>query len=300
MAPAADGPRPVIGRIARRAYGLLLVTHPVPSAAYVVAVGIFAWVAALAAHRSLDPGALARVLVAMGGAQAAIGATNDLVDQPLDAPSRPEKPLVRGLITPEAALMVAVVGSGALLLLITPLGLAVLLLGLLVEGLGLAYDFGLKRTPWSGLLYAVYFPLIPLLAWVVFGRWQPFLPWIVPLGAALGAAMNVANSLPDLEADLAHGVRGLPHVLGPRRGLLVTWVIPPVVVALLWLLDLTHAVPARPAGMWIASVFAVASTAATWWLYRLRPTTTTLRTTFYVQAVGVVGLGAAWLAAVAF
>jgi 4-hydroxybenzoate polyprenyltransferase len=300
MAASTAIPPQRLRALARRAYGLLLVTHPVPSAAYVVAVGIFAWLAALAAHRSLDPGALARVLVAMGGAQAAIGATNDLFDQPLDTPSRPEKPLVRGLIAPEHALVVAIIGSAALLLLITPLGLAALLLGLLVEGLGLAYDFGLKRTPWSGFLYAVYFPLIPLLAWVVFGRWQPFLPWIVPLGAALGVAMNVANSLPDLDADMAHGLRGLPHLLGLRRGLLVTWIIPPAMMALLWLLDLTRAVPARPAGMWIASLFAVASTAAAWWLYRLQPTSSMLRTTFYIQAVGVVGLGAAWLAAAAF
>jgi 4-hydroxybenzoate polyprenyltransferase len=297
MAKTATSLRRVI---ARRAYGVLRVTHPVPSLAYVVAVGFFAALAALAAHRSLAPDALARVLVAMGGAQAAIGATNDLFDQRLDAFSRPEKPLVRGLITPDYALVVAIIGSAALLLLITPLGLAALVLGLLVEGLGLAYDFGLKRTPWSGLLYAVYFPLIPLLAWTVFGRWQPFLPWLLPLGAALGVAMNVANSLPDLEADLAQDVRGLPHLLGLRRGLIVTWITPLAVMALLWLLDLTRVVPARAAGMWIATAFAVASTAAAWLLYRARPTSQTLRTTFLIQAVGVVGLAVAWLAAVAF
>jgi 4-hydroxybenzoate polyprenyltransferase len=297
MATSAASPRHLL---VRRAYGLLRVTHPVPSLAYVVAVGIFGALAALAAPRGLDAGALARVLLAMAGAQAAIGATNDLCDQPLDALSRPEKPLVRGLIAPEHALLVALTGSAALLLLLAPLGPLALLLGLLVEGLGLAYDFGLKRTPWSGLLYAVYFPLIPLLAWTVFGRWQPFLPWLVPLGAALGLAMNVSNSLPDLEADLAHGVRGLPHVLGLRRGLLLTWLTPPLVMALLWLLDLSHAVPARSAGIWIATVFAVGSPIVAWWLYRSRPGGGTLRTTFYIQALGVVGLGAAWLAAVAF
>jgi 4-hydroxybenzoate polyprenyltransferase len=286
--------------IARHAYGLLRVTHPVPSLAYVVAVGIFAALAALAAHRSLDVATLARVLLAMAGAQAAIGATNDLCDQSLDALSRPEKPLVRGLIEPKHALLVALTGSAAVVLLLPALGLPALLLGLLVEGLGLAYDFGLKRTPWSGLLYAVYFPLIPLLAWTVFGRWQTFLPWLVPLGAALGLAMNVSNSLPDLEADLAHGVRGLPHLLGVRRGLLLTWLTPPLVAALLWLLDLSHVVPARPVGMWIAAAFAFAAPLASWMLYRARPVARTLRATFYIQALGVVGLGAAWLAAVAF
>ncbi|HYM28025.1 MAG TPA: UbiA family prenyltransferase, partial [Steroidobacteraceae bacterium] len=249
---------------------------------------------------SLELATLARVLVAMAGAQAAIGATNDLCDQPLDRLSRPEKPLVRGLIRPEHALLVALAGSAAVLLLLPKLGLLALLLGLLVEGLGLAYDLGLKRTPWSGLLYAIYFPLIPLLAWTVFGRWQPFLPWLVPIGAALGLAMNVSNSLPDLEADLAHGVRGLPHQLGVRRGLLLTWLTPPAAVALLWLLDLSRVVPARALGMWIATVFAVVTPVAAWALYRRCPVPRTLRTTFYIQALGVVGLGAAWLAAVAF
>lgn len=286
--------------IARRAYGVLRVTHPVPSLAYVVAVGLFAVLAALAAHRNLDLGNLVRVLLAMGGAQAAIGATNDLFDLPLDRHSRPEKPLVRGLITPDDALVVAALGSAALLLLVTPLGLTALVLALLVEGLGLAYDFGLKQTPWSGLLFAVYFPLIPLLAWAVFGRWQPFLPWLLPVGAALGVAMNVANSLPDLEADLAQNLRGLPHVLGLRRGLLVTWLTPPAVMALLWLLDLTRAVPARPVGVGIASALVVGTTATAWLLYRASPTSQTLRTTFHIQAIGVVGMAVAWLAAVVF
>ena len=35
-------------------------------------------------------------------------------------------------------------------------------------------------------------------------------------GGALGAAAHLANVAPDLEDDLATGVRGLPHRLGPR------------------------------------------------------------------------------------
>ncbi|HEV2235888.1 MAG TPA: UbiA family prenyltransferase [Ktedonobacterales bacterium] len=278
---------------------MLLVTHPLPSLAYVIAVGGFAVVAAVAAHRSLDAGTLARVLVAVAGAQVAIGATNDLFDLPADTESQPAKPLVRGLITPDHALLVALGGSAALLLLLAPLGLLALTLGLLIEGLGLAYDFGLKRTPWSGLLFAIYFPLIPLLAWTVFGRWQPFLPWLLPVGAALGVAMNVANSLPDLEGDLAHGVRGLPHLLGLRRGLWVAWLTPPAVAALLWLLSLTGLVPAHAVDLTAATGFALASVASAYLLYQARPTPQTLRTTFFIQTIGVIGLAVAWLSGVA-
>jgi 4-hydroxybenzoate polyprenyltransferase len=38
--------------------------------------------------------------------------------------------------------------------------------------------------------------------------------WLVAAGAALGAAAHFANVAPDLEDDLATGVRGLPHRLG--------------------------------------------------------------------------------------
>jgi 4-hydroxybenzoate polyprenyltransferase len=289
--------RPGIGG---RALGLLLVTHPLPSALYVLAVGLFSWLAALAAHRPLDPATLARVLVAVACAQAAIGATNDYCDRALDLASRPSKPLVRGLLTTDQALGLAVVCSAAVLLLLPPLGLVALVLGLLVEGLGLAYDLGLKRTPASALLYAVYFPLIPLLAWAVFGRWQPFLPWVLPLGAALGIAMNVANSLPDLEADAAQGVRGLPHLLGPRRGLAVAWAAPPAALTLLWALDLSGAVPAHTPAMLLATAATILSVGAAVALYARNPRPPTLRLTFLIQALGVVALGTGWLAATAF
>ena len=43
----------------------------------------------------------------------------------------------------------------------------------------------------------------------------PMAPWwLVAAGAALGAAAHLANVAPDLEDDLATGVRGLPHRMG--------------------------------------------------------------------------------------
>src|SRR5258707_3305138 len=77
--------------------GLLLVTHPIPSALYVVAVALFSFLAAAAAHRAVDPWLLARVLAGVACAQVAIGTLNDYRDRALDAASKPAKPLVRGL-----------------------------------------------------------------------------------------------------------------------------------------------------------------------------------------------------------
>jgi geranylgeranylglycerol-phosphate geranylgeranyltransferase len=284
----------------RRAFGLLLVAHPIPSGLYVVAVALFALLAAGAARRALDPLLLARVLAGVACAQIAIGTLNDYRDRALDALSKPSKPLVRGLITPRMALVQAGIATLLALALFAPLGPLALLLGALIEGLGVAYDLWFKGTIVSGLLYALYFPLIPLLAWTVFGRYQPFLPWILPFGAALGIAMNVANSLPDLEDDLAAGVHGLPHVLGLRRGIAVAWITPPAMAGALVMLHALNIVPARPLGLALAVAAALLAGLLPLALYARRPQPTTLRTTFYVQALGVVALATAWLAAVAF
>jgi 4-hydroxybenzoate polyprenyltransferase len=284
-----------------RLLGYLLVTHPLPSAMYLVATVLLAPLAAAAAHRALDGGALIRALIGVGAAQVAIGSCNDYRDRELDAAAhRREKPLVRGLIAPGEALTLGLVATAVALVAFATLGPLALALGVLIVGLGLAYDFRFKGTPWSALLFALYFPLFPLLAWDVFGRWQPFLPWLLPIGAALGIAMNVANTLPDLEADRAAGMRGLPHLLGLRRGLLVAWATPPLVLALILLLHLTGLVPAHGPGLAIAVVAALAVPALCVLLYRRRPVPSTLRTTFLLQGFAVLALAGGWIASVAF
>jgi 4-hydroxybenzoate polyprenyltransferase len=197
------------------------------------------------------------------------------------------------------ALVQVFVATALVLALFAPLGPLPLLLGALIEGLGVAYDLWFKGTLVSGLLYAVYFPLIPLLAWTVFGRYQPFLPWILPVGAALGLAMNIANSLPDLETDRQAGVRGLPHLLGLRRGLVVALVTPPVVALVMLALSFARWAPGNQLWLLVALLAGLVSALVPLVLYLRRPTSTTLRTNFYIQALGVVALATAWFAAVA-
>ena len=82
---------------------------------------------------------------------------------------------------------------------------------------GWAYNAGLKRTPASvaGLRVGLRGPARRR------GRRRPGHTrrppggWSPP-GAALGAAAHLANVAPDLEDDLATGVRGLPHRMGAR------------------------------------------------------------------------------------
>ena len=180
------------------------------------------------------------------------------------------------------------------------LGPVAFVLGLLIEGLGLAYDLRFKGTPISAVLFALYFPLFPLLAWAVFGHWQPFLIWLVPLGAALGIAMNISNTLPDLEADSAAGMRGLPHLLGLRWGIALAWGLPLLVLGAMWLLTLTSLVPAHPAGLIIASAGGILAVLLPPVLYQRHPSPETFRLTFLLQGLGVLALAGGWIAAVAF
>jgi 4-hydroxybenzoate polyprenyltransferase len=297
----ADGSSARRVRAGDRLLGYLQVTHPLPSAMYVVGTALLSAVAATATHRTLDGGALAKALIGVGAAQVAVGSFNDYRDRALDAASnRLEKPLVRRAITPNEVVVLGLVASVIVLVAFATLGPQALALGILIEGLGLAYDFRFKGTPWSAVLFAVYFPLFPLLAWVVFGRWQPFLPWLLPIGAVLGIAMNVANTLPDLDADRKAGMRGLPHLLGLRRGLLVAWATPPLVLALMLVLHLTGIVPARGPGLLIAAIAGVVIPLVCALLYHARPARATLRTTFLLQGFGVIALAGGWIASVAF
>ncbi len=279
--------------------GLIQVTHPLPSLMYVIAVGLFAFLAAASHHQTPGGWPLARALLGVLCAQFAIGALNDYHDRAADAQTQPGKPLARGVIAPWEALAIFALGTIGVIALLGPLGVIPFILGLLIEGLGVAYDLWFKGTIVSAFLYAVYFPLIPLLAWALFGGWAPFLPWLLPFAAPLGVAMNIANTLPDLEGDLALGARGLPHLLGLRWGLAVAWLAPVVALALIWTLALTRLVPAGLPGLLVATAAVALSLGVAVALYLRRPAPETLKLTFYIQALGVLVLGGGWLAAVA-
>src|SRR5258708_38642113 len=89
--------------VARRLRGLVLVTHPVPSAMYVVATLFCALLASAAAHRSPSVPRLALGRLAVAWAEIATGALNDYRDRGLDAAGTRDTPIGRGLIGPRHA-----------------------------------------------------------------------------------------------------------------------------------------------------------------------------------------------------
>jgi len=196
-------------RALTRARGLALATHAGPT----FAVTLVATLLAVAA--GVEPGRVVLLCLAVLAGQASIGWSNDWLDADRDrAVARADKPVVQESVSPALLRWSAL---GAVLLSVTLsllLGLVPGLLLLLLVASGWAYNAGLKRTAASAVPYLVGFGALP--AGVVAAAPEtPAAPWwLVASGAALGGAAHLANVAPDLEDDLATGIRGLPHRLG--------------------------------------------------------------------------------------
>ena len=208
MARVAGRPTP-----AARLRALALATHLGPTVAVTT-------VATLLARTAGVPGGRTALLcVAVLAGQASIGWSNDWLDADRDrAVARSDKPVVQGAVGPDALRVAAFLALAVAIVLSLALGPApgVLLLGLVASGW--AYNAGLKRTTASIVPYVVGFGLLPA-GVVAAAPGTPAAPWwLIGAGAALGAAAHLANVAPDLEDDLATGVRGLPHRMGPHAG----------------------------------------------------------------------------------
>src|SRR2546423_12405889 len=133
-----------------------------------------------------------------------------------------------------------------MLLLLPPLPGLALLISLAYLALGQGYNLGLKATPFSGIVFALAIPLIPLYAFAGVGRTLPVLVWLVPLGVLLGVTLNLANSLPDIEEDAATGTQTLAVVLGVKRSFFACRFLIVASALLMGILTAVRVVPARP------------------------------------------------------
>ncbi|MFJ4823327.1 UbiA family prenyltransferase [Streptomyces bacillaris] len=208
---AMDGAAPVTQAVRwpGRAAGLALACHPGP------VVAVTALACALAAGVGLSPGRFVLVGAAVLAGQLSVGWCNDAYDAGRDARAgRRGKPVADGAV-PVRVVWGAAAVSG---LLCVPLSLACGLLAGTVHLAAVAaawlYNLRLKATVLSWLPYAVGFAALPSLAALAapgapWPRW-----WTVAAGALLGVAAHLGDTLPDIEADRAAGIRGLPHRLG--------------------------------------------------------------------------------------
>ena len=190
---------------------LALATHLGPTVAVTTVATL------LGAAAGVPAGRLVLLCVAVLAGQASIGWSNDWLDADRDrAVARADKPVVQGAVRPTTLRAAALGAAATSVVLSLLLGPAPGLLLLVLVASGWAYNAGLKRTAASGLPYLTGFGALPA-GVVAVAPGTPAAPWwLVVAGAALGGAAHLANVAPDLEDDLATGVRGLPHRLGPR------------------------------------------------------------------------------------
>jgi 4-hydroxybenzoate polyprenyltransferase len=228
------------GDIAR---GFLLLSHPLPVLFHIIAVTLFALLATWP-HLLWDR--LALVVAAHTMMQLSIAVLNDYCDRRLDAVSKKSKPIPRGLVRPHEALVLGLLLIVAMFILLLPLNPLALGISLLYLAFGQGYNLGLKSTPLSGVVFALAIPLIPLYAFVGMGRIVPLMFWLIPVAALLGVALNLANSLPDIEDDAAQQARTLAVVLGVRGTLIACPLLILLGIALIALLSITHLLPAFP------------------------------------------------------
>ena len=186
-------------------------THPGPAFAVTIVTVV------LSIGVALPPFQVALLGVAMLLGQFSVGLSNDWIDAARDrAAGRTDKPVAIGAISVTVVRASAWITAGLALILTVPLGWPVLLAHTVFIVSAWSYNVWLKTTPLSVLPYIVSFGLLPSLVTLAlpepgFAAW-----WATATGALLGVAAHFANVLPDLEADRATGVRGLPHRMGPR------------------------------------------------------------------------------------
>src|ERR1051326_1882752 len=108
--------------------GFFLLTHPGPVLFHMIAVTLFALIASWP-----NPvwSTIAFVFAAHLAMQLSIAFLNDYCDRQRDAINKPEKPLVRGFVRPQEALVAGVLMIIAMLLLLIPLPPLALLTSLL-------------------------------------------------------------------------------------------------------------------------------------------------------------------------
>ena len=199
----------------RAVVGLLRASHLQPTLA------VTGFTVSLAVGERRRWGAVTAGAAVLAG-QLCVGWSNDFIDRHRDRlAERNDKPIVAGDVS-AAVVRNSAIGAG---LVCIPLSLlsgkraGAVHLGALTSAL--AYNLRLKRTVFSVAPYVVAFGSLP--AFVSLGGPRSQLPVrSATIAAALmGAGAHFVNTLPDLDADAATGVAGLPQRLGETRSMIV-------------------------------------------------------------------------------
>ncbi len=194
--------------------------HFTPLTIVVVVTGLLAW---MIDGSSLSGAELGRLLLAMLGGQLLVGITNELIDSDADRLSKPSKPIPAGLVSRRGAVLFG--AAGLILMLVAgssfgALSFSILLIG---TGTGIAYSLWFKRSPFAWLPYLIALPLLPIWVAVSLDRFDPALLLLYPLGALAVLGVQLAQSIPDIDADRAAGIDSVTTRIGECRALWLCW-----------------------------------------------------------------------------
>lgn len=195
-----------VARLGAGVSALVRSTHPEP------AVAVVAVTAALAVSAGRDLVGVAATIAAVAAGQLSVGWCNDAVDADRDrANDRRDKPVAAGEISGPAVWRAALIALAASVPLSLLSGWRATVAHTVAVLAAWSYNLGLKATVFSVVPYTLAFGLLP--TFVTLGLpGAPGPPWWAPLaGGVLGAGAHFANVLPDIDDDLATGVRGLPQ-----------------------------------------------------------------------------------------
>ncbi len=271
--------------------GYLVLPHAVPIIVVMIATAAFALIAA-GGWPGLGP--MTWLLGAMFGGQLAIGAINELVDADLDAVSKPDKPIPAGLVSRDGAWAVAILGLILMTIFSLQFNVTVFLVCALGTGVGIAYSLWFKRTIWSWIPYLVALPLLPIWVWIALSSVEPGLFAIYPIGAAAVIAVQLAQSLPDVDADRSAQVRTLAVMLGEDNARRTCWSA--MILAALLAAALAPWLTSHAGYVWIAAIVAgslVGLNALIW----ARNARSGEMACFPCIAIGAATLGIGWTAA---
>lgn len=278
-------PRPDRRQVLR---GYLLLPHAVPIIVVMTATAAFALIAA-GGWPGL--GAMVRLLGAMLGGQLAVGAVNELVDVELDRVAKPHKPIPAGIVSERGARIVTACGLVVMAALSLTFGISSFLLCTLGTGTGIAYSLWFKRTIWSWVPYLVALPLLPIWVWAALSEIDPGIFAVYPVGALAVIAVQLAQSLPDVEGDRATGVRTLAVALGEVNARRACWGATLTAAGLASLL--APLLTDHPIPVWVATGIAIVLVGVNIALVIRYPRTGTLAC-FPLTAAAVVVLGLGW------
>jgi 4-hydroxybenzoate polyprenyltransferase len=231
--------------VSRRVRGLIIASHPGPCLAITAMITVLT---IEAAPHGFGPVLVAPAILA---GQFSVGWSNDAWDAARDvAAGRADKPVARGDIGVRAVWIAAFASLAAALALSLAIGPAPLLVNAVLIGAAWAYNAGLKSTWASGLMYVAGFAPIPAFVTSTLPG-HPWPNWPVTAAAgALGLGNHFANVLPDLAADEAADVNGLPQIVAARWGAVAVRV---AAIALLLAATLLLLLAASPARRWVAA-----------------------------------------------